>query len=456
MPRRVAEVSINKAITTRRDGRQRPHVVRWSVRGVRYSEAFETLGAARAFQQSLVQNKEAGKPFGSDGRPGEPTGTNEPFHEFARDYIASRQPEWSIRTLRSAIEALARAIPHAVSSDRAVPPPATQAYLRAYLDPNRENPKNAAIDRWLKRHVVSLAKFDRAVASHVHDQLALRPAARTESSGAKRKPATYAPNTVNRYRTSTRGVLREAVRRGRLINDPWPLPRGVKPVSQRQLNTRRLRSLPSMDDVQNVLAAIPTHQPGSRGYQLLSAVCLYAGLRPSEALRLKPSDFKLPDEPGWGELTVERADDGAGGVKETKTGHSRTIAIHPDLVERVRAWLDGHQGTWLVEAAPRPGPGQPAEVRVPTLSNWRRAVVRACATAGVSPTLRVYDFRHVCASAMLAKGVPAAKVAAQLGNSVEILHRTYEHVLEGEDPRIRELLDDAFGRPVAQGLVGGR
>ena len=453
MPRRVAEVSINKAITTRRDGRQRPHVVRWSVRGVRYSEAFETLGAARAFQQSLVQNKEAGKPFGSDGRPGEPTGTNEPFHEFARDYIASRQPEWSIRTLRSAIEALARAIPHAVASDKAVPPAGLQAYLRQYLDPTQEPPRSAVIERWLKRHVVSLARFDRAVASRVHDQLALRPAG---GQRAKSKPATYAPNTVNRYRTATRGVLREAVRRGKLVSDPWPLPRGVKPVSQRQLNTRRLKSLPSMDDVQNVLAAIPTHQPGSRGYELLSAICLYAGLRPSEALRLKPADFKLPEEPGWGELTVERADDGAGGVKETKTGHVRTVAIHPDLVERVRAWLDGHQGTWLVEAAPRAGTGDQGETRVPTLSNWRRAVARACATAGVSPALRVYDFRHVCASAMLAKGVPAAKVAAQLGNSVEILHRTYEHVLQGEDPRIRELLDDAFGRPVSQGPDGDR
>lgn len=450
MPRRVAEVSISRAITTRRDGRQRPHVVRWSVRGVRYSEAFETLGAARAFQQSLVQSKAAGKAFGSDGRPGEPTGTNEPFHEFAREYIAGLQPAWSIRTLRSAIEALARAIPHAVASDKVVPPAGTQAYLRLYLDPTQATPKNAAIERWLKRHIVSLAKFDLDVARRVHDRLALRPLVGTGSSSSKKKeePATYAPNTVARYRTTTHSVLLEAVRRRKLITDPWPAPRRAKPVSQRPRNTRRLRSLPSMPDVQNVLAAIPTHQPGSRGYELLSAICLYAGLRPSEALRLKPSDFKLPEEPGWGELTVERADDGAGGVKVTKTGDERTVAVHPDLVERVRAWLEGHQGTWLVEAAPRAGTGEHGEARVPTLSNWRRAVVRACGTAGVSPALRVYDFRHVCASVMLAKGVPAANVAAQLGNSVEILHRTYEHVLKGEDPRIRELLDDAFGRSV--------
>ena len=55
------------------------------------------------------------------------------------------------------------------------------------------------------------------------------------------------------------------------------------------------------------LAAIPSHQPSSRTYQVMIAVIYYAGLRPSETIMLRPRAPQLPDE-GWGRIDVAEAD----------------------------------------------------------------------------------------------------------------------------------------------------
>ena len=55
------------------------------------------------------------------------------------------------------------------------------------------------------------------------------------------------------------------------------------------------------------IAAVPSHQPSSRTYQVMIAVSYYAGLRPSEVVMLRPRALHLPVD-GWGRIDVVEAD----------------------------------------------------------------------------------------------------------------------------------------------------
>lgn len=89
----------------------------------------------------------------------------------------------------------------------------------------------------------------------------------------------------------------------------------------------------------SIIDAIPTHQPGSRNYAVMTAVSYFGGLRPSETAMLRPRVLHQPA--GWGSIDVVEADDGYDEPAEPKTGE-RTVPIPPALVEILRAWLAEH------------------------------------------------------------------------------------------------------------------
>jgi hypothetical protein len=67
----------------------------------------------------------------------------------------------------------------------------------------------------------------------------------------------------------------------RLKADPWPpAPKGRNRRKARRKRTAvDVRVLPSLETMMAVIDAIPNHQPGSRTYQVMTAVAYYAGLR---------------------------------------------------------------------------------------------------------------------------------------------------------------------------------
>ena len=83
-----------------------------------------------------------------------------------------------------------------------------------------------------------------------------------------------------------------------------------------------------------VIDAIPTYQPGSRTYQVMTAVAYYAGLRPSEVVMLRARALVLPST-GWGRIDVVEADIDWDEPGEPKTGE-RTVPIPPRLVAILR------------------------------------------------------------------------------------------------------------------------
>jgi integrase len=197
-----------------------------------------------------------------------------------------------------------------------------------------------------------------------------------------------------------------------------------------------VRRLPDPHTMAAILKAIRSHQPGSRNYQVMTAVTYYAGLRPSETAMLRPRALHLPDD-GWGATHVLEADDGWEEPAEPKTGE-RTVPIPPELVVLLRAWIDEHRfGPDDLLFRTRNG-------KRPTQSNWGRALKRACRKAGFRP-LTPYDGRHACATTWLRSGVPLGEAARRLGHTVETLVSTYIGALDGDDIAANKLIDEAIG-----------
>ena len=184
-----------------------------------------------------------------------------------------------------------------------------------------------------------------------------------------------------------------------------------------------------------IIDAIPSHQPASHMYQVMTAVSYYAGLRPSEVVTLRHRSLDLPQR-GWGEIDVTEADIGVDEPREPKTG-PRSVPIPPVLVDMLRAWVDVHDfGADQLIFRTRSG-------RAPTASNWSRAWHRALRAAGVEPH-RLYDCRHAAATTWLKAGVPLGEVANRLGHSVETLVSTYVGALAGDDELANRRIEDVL------------
>ena len=151
------------------------------------------------------------------------------------------------------------------------------------------------------------------------------------------------------------------------------------------------------------IAALPSHQPASRMYQVMTAVAYYAGLRPSEVVMLRPRALHLPSRVGATSTSTE-ADIG---WDETGRAEDRSASSTDPAAARRNARL--------MDRRPATSPTMNSIFRTrggrrPTASNWSRALKRALVDAGCRP-MRVYDCRHAAATAWLRAGVPLGDVA---------------------------------------------
>jgi integrase len=124
--------------------------------------------------------------------------------------------------------------------------------------------------------------------------------------------------------------------------DPWPpAPRGrSKRKATWVKRSLPIRSLPSPEVMARVIEAIPSHQPASQTYRVMTAVAYYAGLRPSEVVMLRARCLDLP-ESGCGHIDVTEADVAFDEPGEPKTG-PHTVPIPRQLVDILRTWVDQH------------------------------------------------------------------------------------------------------------------
>jgi integrase len=77
-----------------------------------------------------------------------------------------------------------------------------------------------------------------------------------------------------------------------------------------------------------------------------------------------------------------------------------------------------------------------------SLHNWRsREWKPAIRAAGIEPERRIYDLRHTYATFSLAAGVSLFTLSRRMGTSVEMIDRTYGHLLRDAEEYERNLLD---------------
>ena len=403
--------------------------MRWVVDGREHNEAFRVRAQADRYRSRLLVAVQDGERF--DRRTGEPESWQPPAdavpaHLWARTWVLEQWHEWAPRTRRSNVEALCRFLPLVVGPGALPVPAGVRIYLRETLRPDGSPPADPESERWLGKWVLSLGELDRQVLADVERRLSL---------GDDGQP--LATSTAGRYRKVAHACVRRAVELDVIKTDPWPpAPRGRSRRKARRKRTAvDVRVLTSPETMVAVIDAIPTHQPGSQMYQVMTAVAYYAGLRPSEVVMLRPRALNL-SATGWGSIEVVEADIDWDEPGEPKTD-DRTVPIPPRLVELLRAWIDVH------ELGPDDLLFRTRNDRRPAPSNWSRSLHRAYRKVGHEP-LRVYDLRHAAATTWLRAGVPLGEVARRLGHSVETLVSTYVGALQGDDVAANKLIDAAL------------
>jgi len=156
------------------------------------------------------------------------------------------------------------------------------------------------------------------------------------------------------------------------------------------------------------------------------------GCRRSELCALQWDDIDLDR----GVLVVARAIDGAGGVKLTKTGQAKTMALDAATVAALTRWRSQLLELALAVKARSPVWVFPASRDLgrwvnPSTMSHRWARLRS--EHGLED-VRLHDLRHFMASRMLAAGVDVRTVANRLGhaNPTTTL-RVYAHLIPEAD-----------------------
>lgn len=308
--------------------------VRWMVDGRAREKAFATSGEANRYRSLLVAAHHRGERFDRDaGEPlsWQPRTDSLQVHAWVRCWVAEQWSEWQPRTRASAVEAMARFVPLLVRSSAAPAPEVLRRYLMDTLGPDGAVVEADPCERWLARWCPKLDELDRALLADVDRRLGLGKDGQALSGW-----------TASRYRKLARACIRRAVELDLLTGDPWPpAPKGrSRRKAVRPQSVVDVRALPDPATMERALAAIPSHQPSSRTYQVMIAVMYYGGLRPSETIMLRPRALQLPDE-GWGRIDVVEADISFDQSGEPETGR-RTVPIPPVLVTMLRKWIDEH------------------------------------------------------------------------------------------------------------------
>ncbi len=254
--------------------------------------------------------------------------------------------------------------------------------------------------------------------------------------------AGLAPRTVQHVHGTARAALNHAVRQGIIGRNPAAS--AVVPVRRR---SRRV--LPTDEQLRAVLQLADDEGPQWGAWM---RVAFSTGARPGEVCALRWSDVDLDRAEIHYRHAMGRSLAGGHVRKGTKTqtdtdDGERTVAVDLATVAALRRWRavlaarvleTGHRLTGRFVVFPRDPLGQ-LELSPDTPSKRFRRYANA---AGIDPAVRLYDAsRHHHVTWALSQGFPVADVAARVGNSPEIIFRTYAHVLDAGSRAIADALD---------------
>jgi integrase len=444
--------------------------VRWKCDGQRWKEPFRNSTQAKSFRGKLLGAAKDGKAFSIDtGRPVEwernkPKVPGPPpvtWYSLTLDYAEAKWKFASPNQRRSIAEALTDATevlfiaesPYLrAETRRALTAWAYSARLRGEVEPPEDI---APVVKWIAVNTIAVSVLADPNTSSSHARAIL------DRISSKQDGTLAAANTANRKRTVLNNLMTYAeVERKMISGNPlravtWSRPRKLKTVDP--------RCVINSDQARRLLDAVADNGPRGKRLKAFFGCMYYAALRPEEVADLRRENITdLPEADGesWGEFTLTNSQPRSGSnwtddgsvrqrreLKHRAKDDTRTVPIHPDLVELLRDHL----------AEFSTGPGG----RVFTLSTGRIVTDRAYlkvfhearkaafteAEAASLIARRPYDLRHAAVSTWLKATADPAQVADWAGHTVDVLMRVYAKCVAGQqDEAKRRIL--AATRPL--------
>jgi integrase len=284
---------------------------------------------------------------------------------------------------------------------------------------DREITLEVYAERWLARVEAEAGHIKKDLRYHLnahllpalgHLKLRAIRRAHVRTLWAEKLGEGYAKNTVRLMRATLSVILGDAVE-DEILETNVALGtgrRGRKRPDRITEAERQEKVRPMTMAQRDALLALP----GTFPYPALFHTLAKAGMRPGEALALKPEDLDFRA----GTVRVERAV-AHGRLKDTKTHTARTVDLTPGLVAILRRHL-----TVLSAEALKRGWGEPAwlfpnEASIVFDEGKVAKVFRRGLRRAKLPNFRLYDLRHTYASLLLAAGAPITYVANQLGHA---------------------------------------
>lgn len=185
----------------------------------------------------------------------------------------------------------------------------------------------------------------------------------------------------------------------------------------------------SIDQFESIISKI------DKDKQPFYAIMFYAGLRPSEVLGLQVKDIDQEHN----KLYVERAltkhkkhnntTYSVHGLKHRNVKDYRVIPINQKLQSYLYSYIENIDNMLF-------NPSWRYEI------DWKQAVAATFTPLEQKRlALRPYDLRHACVSRWLKNGIDPARVAQLAGHTVDVLLKTYAHVIDDRNDDYLEKMD---------------
>lgn len=426
----------------------------WKVGTKKHSKTYPTRALADARRSELLTAVKRGEPFSLvTGLPisysSKAAETN--WYDFAIEYVDKTWPRISANHRKNVAKALTAAtIALLRTPPKQFEPVKVRTALRewAFNTKRRTNPEEPipedirVILDWVQRNTLPMSAWEET--EKVDTVVA--------ALGTLLNGTAAAASSVTRNRRIMNLAMEYAIRHGVLRSNPLPKGKGKGEGGGAPKVAQAIdkRSLLNPQQVTALLEWISKRPRRGRIYGAFFATLCYAGLRPEEAVALRVADATLPqsDELGeddWGEFIVHQAQPEVGShwtdtgdvheerdLKGRAEGDTRTVPIHPDLVERLRGVIEHYELKPTDLLFPGEGDGMLAGSVYRRV--WKKAREKVLPPHEFhSPTgKRVYDCRHTCLTVWLNRGVPQPQVAEWAGNSVPILNAVYARCIQGQ------------------------
>lgn len=441
------------------------HRVLWQTAGLMWKRPFQKEAQADAFRSKLVTAARNGEPFSlATGEPVSWARTDRPdmsWYGFACKFVDMKWTDASAKHRAGIAYALTMATFGMLDTTAC---PYDSKDIRTALrrwgfnakERSNSPERTREILTWVERHSLRVSALSTPATAR-----ALLNAATSRLDGKR-----VAASSNRRHRVILSNAMAYAVELKLL--DKNPIPDLKWKVTKTTFQVDR-RAVVNPDQARALLAAVESQRPSGALLMPFFAALYFAGLRPEEAVNLREKELTLPDAADtWGEFYLTGATPEVGkewtdtgdqrdtrGLKHRAEGETRSVPCPPELVTILRKHLKGNgtgPGGRVFHGAQGGVLAKSTVLRV-----WKKAREDALTTEEYASPLakRPYDLRHACLSTWLNAGVSPKQVAEWAGNSVEVLHRTYEKCLIGHDKIAMARISEILGHRSDKGISGG-